>query len=233
MNKLLKIALVGFLLYPIFIMAQQKKAAKNTTQYTFSEMWIWEYKDGSGNKALMAIYREPVLNYWLLTPDDAGFRSTDEMSLWFILKPDGEVLQAFQEEGKSRNKKLVRHRLFPEKKTRLPGYWRGTGKTRYFGDTFSGFPEMKGMEYEVSYEKTNDKTAFFLAKAKVDGCMLSLFNDLDIDAKLPIRFPKDIPGDFIPLSEYTVFPAGSVQYGFKYISHTEYNIDLSEYMEVW
>lgn len=229
MNRFVKIALMGFLLFPLFIVAQQKKTIKSATQYNFSEMWIWECIDANGNKAQMAIYREPKLNYWLLTPDDAGFRETDEMTLWFMLKPNGEVLQSYQDGEKNQRKKLIKHQLYPDKKAILPDYWKATGKSRYFGDTFSGFPKIKGLEYKVSYTKTNDKSTLYLATTKADLSMLSLFNDLNIDAKLPIRFPKDIPGNFIALSENTVFPGGAVQYAFKYISQTEYHLNLSEF----
>lgn len=229
MNRFVKIALMGFLLFPLFVIAQQKKTIKSTTQYNFSEMWIWEYTDANGNKAHMAIYREPKLNYWLLTADDTGFREKDEMTLWFMLKPNGEVLQAYQDGEMNSSKKLIKHHLQPHKKNKLPDYWKATGKSKYFGDTFSGFPKIKGLEYKASYEKTNDKSTFYLATTKADLSMLSLFNDLNIDAKLPVRFPKDIPGNFIALSENTVFPGGAVQYNYRYISQTEYHINLSDY----
>ncbi len=227
MNRFVKIALIGFLMFPLFVVAQQKKTIKSTTQYNFSEMWIWEYTDGNGKKAEMAIYREPKLNYWLLTPYHAGFPKTDEMTLWFMLKPNGEVLQAYQDGEMNSGTKLIKHRLYPSQKAKLPEYWKATGNSKYFGDTFSGFPKIKGMEYKVGYEKTNTNSIFYIGKTKADMTMLSLFNELDIDAKLPIRFPKDIPDDFITLSENTVFPGGAVQYGFKYISQTEYHIKLS------
>jgi hypothetical protein len=229
MNGFFKITFIAFLLFPLFAVAQQKKTIKSTTQYNFSEMWVWEYTDANGKKAQMAIYREPKSNYWLLTPDDAGFRATDETTLWFLLKPNGEVLQAYQDGENDNRKKLVKYRLRPDNKKQLPGYWKATGKSKYFGDTFSGFPKIKGLEYKISYTKTNDKSKFYLATTKADLSMLSLFNDLSLDGKLPIRFPKDIPGHFITLSESTVFPGGAVQYNFRYISQTEYYINLSDY----
>ncbi len=229
MNRFVKIIFIGFLLFPLSGVAQQKKTIKGNTQYNFSEMWIWEYTNANGKKAQMAIYRQPKLNYWLLTPDDAGFREKDEMTLWFILKPNGEVLQAYQDGEKNSGKKLIKHRLYPDKKAKLPDYWKATGKSRYFGDTFSGFPKIKGLEYKVGYGKTNDKSTFYLATTKADLSVLSLFNDLNIDAKLPVRFPKDVPGNFITLCENTVFPSGAVQYIFKYISQTEYHLNLSEF----
>ncbi len=229
MNRFVKKMVTCFLLFPLFVAAQQKKTVKSTTKYNFSEMWIWEYTDANGKKAQMGIYREPKLNYWLLTPDDAGFRDVDEMTLWFILKPNGEVLQAYQDGEKNNRRNLIKHRLHPNKKIKLPDYWKATGKSKYFGDTYSSFSKIKGLEYIVSYENTDDKSTFYLATTKANLSALSLFNDLNIDAKLPIRFPKDIPGNFITLSENTVFPGGAVQYAFRYISQTEYYIDLSDF----
>lgn len=227
MKRFVKIVCIGFLLFPLFVVAQQKKTIKSTSQYNFSEMWIWEYTDANGKKGQMAIYREPKFNYWLLTPDDAGFRHTDEMTLWFILKPNGEVLQAYQDGEMNSRKKLIKHQLQLNKKIKLPDYWKPTGKTKKFGNTFSGFPKITGKEYKISYRKTIEQPTFYLASTKVNFSVLSHFNDLNIDAKLPVRFPKDIPGNYVTLSEYSVFPGkSSVQYSFKYISQTEYYIDL-------
>lgn len=228
MKRFIKIMVTGFLLFTLFVEAQQKKTIKNTTKYNFSEMWIWEYTDASGKKAQIGIYREPKLNYWLLTPDDAGFREVDQMTLWFILKPNGEVIQAYQDGEINSRKKLIKHSLHLDKKVKLPDYWKATGKSKYFGDTFSGFAKMKGTEYIISYEKTSEKSTFYLATTKTNFATLSCFNDLNIDAKLPIRFPQDIPDNFITLSEEPVLASGNVRYNFKSISQTEYEINLTD-----
>lgn len=220
---------IVLMLFASFAVAQQKKTVKSNTKYNFSEIWVWEYATANGKKEQMAIYREPKLNYWLLTPDDAGFRKTDEMSLWFIVKPNGEVLQAYQDGEMNSRKKLMKHHLHTSKKVKLPNYWKATGKSKKFGDTSLGFPKFAGKEYKASYEKTADKSTFYLAVTKADFSTLSLFNELNVDAKLPIRFPKVVPGNFVTLSENTVFPGGAVRYAFKYISQTEYHINLSEF----
>lgn len=218
---------IACMLFPFMVLAQKT----NAPQYNFSEVWIWEYIDVNGKKGQMGIYREPKLNYWLLTPDDAGFRETDEMSLWFILKPNGEVLQAYQDGEMNSRKKLMRHELHLNKTIKLPDYWRATGNTKKFGDTGLGFPTFTGKEYKVRYKKTNDQSTFYLAFTKADFSVLSFFNDLNIDAKLPVRFTKDIPGNYITLSEHTLFAGGTIRYQFKYISQTEYYIALSEYLK--
>ncbi|MCW5915204.1 MAG: hypothetical protein KIT66_11430 [Chitinophagaceae bacterium] len=203
-------------------------AQKTSSSINFTEVWVWEYENADGKKGEMAIYREPKLNYWLITPDDAGFREKDEMSLWFLLKPNGEVLQAYLDAVHS-SKQIMIHQLPLDIKRKLPGNWKARGKSEYFGDTHTGFPKMKGKEYHIRYEKSNEKTSIYLAYTNADAWVLPFFNDMNIDAKLPIRFPKDLPKNFVAVKEVTEYAeGGSVQYRFKNISHTEYYIDLNE-----
>lgn len=218
-----------FLLFPLLSFAQKKTIKNNNTTYNFSEVWVWEFSHNNENKREMAIYREPNLNYWLLTPDDANFRDTDEMSLWFIVKPNGEVIQAYQDAEDNDNIKLITHRLDPENKIRIPHYWKSTGKTKTFGSLDLGFEQFSGKEYKIQYEKINDQSVSYLGVTTADFGTISLFNNLNIDAKLPIRFPQDIPRKLVPLSENTTFTGGSVQYEFKYISPTVYYINLSDF----
>lgn len=233
MKRYINIICIGFMLFPILGLAQQKNTIKSNSKFNFTEVWVWGYSDSQGKKGEMAIYREPKLNYWLLTPDDAGFRETDEMSLWFILKPNGEVIQAYQEAEGRNTKKIIIHRLHSKNVMRLPHYWKSTGKTKYFGNSDLGFQKIVGKEYKVKYEKTNDQSIFFLASTKVDFGSLADFNSLNIDAKLPIRFPKDIPRNIVPLSENSAFAhGGTTQFEFKYISPTEYHINISEFKVV-
>ena len=195
-------------------------AQKTSSTIKFSEVWVWEYVNIDGKKGEMAIYREPKLNYWLITPDDAGFREQDEMSLWFLVKPNGEVLQAYQDAEHS-SKRIIKHQLPLLVKSKLPSNWKTTGKSQFFGDKNSGFPMMKGIEYQIRHEKTDEKTIVFLALTKAETWVLSFFNDLDSDAKLPVRFPKALPKNFVAVKEVVEFAGGgSVQYHFKQISHT-------------
>ena len=232
MKRYINIIYIVFLLFPVLGFAQQKKINKAATKYNFSEVWVWEYTYANGKKGEMALYREPKLNYWLLTPDDADFRETDEMTLWFIVKPNGEVIQAYQDGDANSKKMLITHRLTPDNIIRLPHYWKSTGKTKYFGDPNLGFQKLTAKEYKISYDKTNDQSLFFLATTKADFGSLALFNNLNIDAKLPIHFPKGIPRNLVALSENSVFAGGSVQYTFKYTAHGEYHINLSEFTAV-
>lgn len=233
MKRYIIIICIGFMLFPILGLAQQKKTIKSNSKFNFTEVWVWAYSDSQGKKGEMAIYREPKLNYWLLTPDDAGFRETDEMSLWFILKPNGEVLQAYQDGEMNSQKKIINHQLHTDKIVKIPYYWQSTGVAKKIGNPDLGFPSFTGKEYKVSYEKTNDRSVFYLAGTKADFSTLAHFNNLDIDAKLPIRFPQDIPRNIVPLSENSTFShGGTTQFEFKYISPTEYHINISEFKVV-
>lgn len=218
-------------LLPFALCGQRTIKKKEHQKFNFSEVWVWEYTDVQGKDKQMAIYREPKLNYWLLTPDDAGFRAADDMTLWFLLKPNGEAIQAYQDGESNSRKKLIKHHLRPHRKASLPEYWKSTGKIKTFGDTSLGFPEFTGKEYKVRYEKTSDRSTFYLASFKADFTMLSHFNDLNIEAKLPIRFPGDIPGNYAVLSEHSVTSNVLLSsYRLKFVSQTEYYIDLYDFV---
>lgn len=167
-------------------------AQKTSSTINFTEVWVWEYVNIDGKKGKMAIYHEPKLNYWLITPDDAGFRDKDEMSLWFLIKPNGEVLQAYQDAEHS-SKRIIKHQLPLYVKSKLPSNWKTSGKSQLFGDKQTGFSEMEANEYQIEYGKTSEKTTIYIAKTKSEAWVLSFFNDLLIEAKLPIQFPRDLP----------------------------------------
>lgn len=224
--------LLGALLYwslvilPFTGYAQYSKKAK---PLHFTEMWTWEYVQYDGKKGVMSLFREPKSNYWLLTADDAGFRETDEMTLWFIVKPNGEVLQAFQDGDITRIMALKELKLVVKRNKKLPTYWQSTSNTKVFGDPNLGFPAFRGRGYSINYLQSNDHTEFYIAQTSAHFSALALFNTLTIDAKLPINFPQDLPKHMVPLSEHTTFAGGGmVQYNFKYISQTEYYIQLPD-----
>ncbi len=207
----------------IFLFLHVACAQQQSTSISFSEIWVWEYEDTKGNKREMAIYREPKLNYWLLTPDDANFRDKDEMTLWFILKPNGEVIQAFQD-AEMNNLAVIKHQLSLKKITKLPKSWKPSGNVKSFGNTEYGFSTFSGKEYKIKYEKSDEKTSLFIGRSNADFSILALFNELNIEAKLPIQFPKNIPKNNITLLEHTVSSNFSLKYQYKYTTPTNYDI---------
>lgn len=225
MKRLTIISIIACTLLPLFVTAQQKRTG--STQYNFTEVWVWEYKGRDGKMGEMAIYREPKLNYWLLTAEAYG--NSDDMCDWILIKPDGTYYMAYKDAELGGGRTLLKMKQALPKVKSIPANWKASVKQKNFGNASMGFPVFRGKEYKVSYLKTNENSTFYLATTKANFAPLSVFNELDADAKLPIRFPKDIPGNFIPLSENTVFPGGLIQYSFKYISYTEYHLNLAEY----
>ncbi|MCB0512242.1 MAG: hypothetical protein R2760_08630 [Chitinophagales bacterium] len=223
MKRRINIALIVCLLSPFLGFAQPKQ---NLVQFNFTEVWVWEYTDSLNKKNEMAIYREPNFNYWLLTNE--AFGQSDEMSVWFLLKQNGEIIQAYQDGESNDSIQLMKYNLQFNNKTKLPTNWKATGNTKNFGDVSLGFPKFIGKEYKVSYSKTNKFSVFYLGTTKADFTMLTLFNELNIDAKLLVRFPKNIPANYIVMSEQTKFLNDSIQYNFKYISNAEYYVSFVE-----
>lgn len=216
--------LFALLFLPTLACNGQKAPAR---KYLFSEVWVWEYTGADGTKGEMAIYREPKLNYWLLTAEAYG--NTDDMCDWILLQPNGTCYLAYKDAELDGGGTLLKMKQAVPKVQSMPAYWKATGKSQYFGDKNSGFPLIKGKEYRVAYAKTSEKSTFYIAGTRADFGPLNIFNDLDTDARLPVRFPKDIPAHTITLSEETIASNYRVSYRFKYISHTEYHINLSEY----
>lgn len=212
-------SLLTFLLMIFFINTFAQKL-------NFTEVWVWEYTNLSGQKSEMAVYREPQSNYWLLTAESFG--STDEMTEWFVIKPNGEVLQKYQDAELNTLGKLIIHQIKIPTIQKLPTHWKKGKGIQYFGKTDLGFPKFKGTKYNVQYEKTNEQSEFYLGKTQANFQSLSLFNELNIEAKIPIQFPKNIPSDYLVLSEQTTFSDGVIAYEFRYISHTEYYIDIGK-----
>ena len=225
MKRLTLIPVILYVMLPLFAAAQQKKTAN--TAYNFTEAWVWEYNNASGNTSEIVLYREPKSNYWLLTPEAYG--NTDEMCDWILVQPDGTCYFAYKDAELGSGGTLLKMKLHPQKGNTIPTYWKATNQYKKFGNTAMGFPVFNGKEYKVSYLKTNEQSVFYLATTKANFAALSLFNELDIDAKLPVRFPKDIPGNYVPLSENSSGAGYKVQYNFKYVSHTEYHINTGQY----
>lgn len=225
MKRLIKLYMIAGLLFPLLVVAQQKKTA--STKYNFTEVWVWEYKGKDGKMGEMALYREPKLNYWLLTAEAYG--NTDDMCDWILVQPEGTCYFAYKDAEIGSGGSLLKVKLDLQQVKTLPTYWKAGSRYQKFGNAAMGFSMFNGREYQCAYTKTQEQTTFYLARTAAAFAPLAVFNELDVDAKLPIRFPKDIPGNYVVLSEDSNGAGYSVQYRFKYRSHTEYHIDLASY----
>lgn len=228
---------LGFLiLLPATLKAQKRHVVKmqNTHKIAippkniqFTEAWVWEYKTYEGEKGEMVIYRDPKTGYWLLTEE--AFGNTDGMCDWILAMPDGKYFFAYKSaEIGAKNSLLKEQYKFPVHK-KMPDYFKATGKKKSFGDAKMGFPLFNASAYNITYLKTSDKTTLYVANTTANLAPLYYFNDLIADAKLPIRFPQDLPGNKIAVAESTNINGTIVSYTFKYISPTDYHISLSDY----
>lgn len=100
------------------------------------------------------------------------------------------------------------------------------GLSKYFGEESFGFSKFTGKSYCVDYIKTNEKSIFFITDVEFNVAPLYVFNTLELEAKLPIDFPLHLPESMLVLSESTELPDKEISYKFKYISPTEYFIQL-------
>lgn len=228
------------ILAPSFIHAQGVIKKNNTRQIkknnvqllNFTEAWVWEYVNEFGEEGEMAIYREPNLNYWLLTREASYIN--DEMSEWFILTPNGEIWSGYQDGEWNAPKRLYKSTWAREHFTKVPEDWRASGKRQNFGRYDFGYPLFKGKGYTLSYATYIEASPIFVAPTQANMNPIYLFNNLEMDAKLPILFPHSVPGNLIVLSQ-TVHYGGRVPYSysfrFKYISPTEYYINLTDYVQ--
>lgn len=232
--KFLYIILLAAFCFNLNLNAQKKTNVKSLKKvndneikvYMFSEVWVWEYNNGA-EQGEMAIYRDPKSGHWLFTKE--AFGGTDEMTIWFIGKPDGSYISAYQDAETSSKPKLSYHSTdFPDIKT-IPRYWKAQKKSKQFGDINMGFPPYTATAHQRNYEGSTDKTLAYLCKTNINFQAIYQFNYLNIDAKLPIYFPSQLPNNILVADESTTMPYGNYTYTLKYVSHTEYHIDLSDY----
>lgn len=195
---------------------------KKTETLNFTEVWVWEYPDPDGNNREMAVYHHPKKNYWLFTPEAYG--ETDEMTEWIMAKPNGEYIQRYRDEDGQ--DKTVYHTLQFNTPAQLPAHYRGTGASRTYLDKSYGFPELKGKAYEVRFEKTTDQALYYLTEVKKNMLPVYYFNRLNTEAKLPVIFPKDLPGNRLVLEEEARSGGKNIRYRLRFVSHTEYYIRL-------
>lgn len=195
---------------------------KKTETLNFTEVWVWEYPDNDGKKQDMAIYHHPEKNYWLFTREAYG--PGGEMAEWILAKPGGEYIQRYRD---AHGQKITLYdTLHFDPPAKLPGHYQRTGASKTFGDWSLGFPEFKGTAYTVKFEKTTDTDLIYLVKTKKIMTPVYYFNRLNIEAKLPVTFPADLPADQLVLGEELHTAGKIIYYRFRLISPTEYYIDI-------
>src|SRR5690606_20015195 len=164
---------------------------KSLKSIQFTQVWVWEYQNDlvaesePGHKGELAVYYQPRLNYWLFTAEAYG--TSGEMYNWIVGKPDGSyILCATDEFGKQ---------VITKQNLEIP-----LNKTT-FNQNQLGFSKIEGREFKVVYGKTNDQSSVFVSDFKADFLPLYFFNRLNTEAKLPFRFPEDLPKQTLLLEE--------------------------------
>lgn len=213
----------------VFTNCQAQSNTVKKKEIKFDQAWIWEYtnttvpEDEIGHKGEVWVYYNEKLQYWLFTAESYGI--TGEMFNWILAKPDGTYIIDFTDEfGKTGRLEM---KAEVEKSKLLPEHYVANGKSNWYNQEDLGFPKFKGDGYSVTYEMVNDTSEFYLApNEKLNFAPIYLFNQLDSDAKLPIFFPVDLPGNWIYLEESTQMPQGEIQVKLTTITPTEYYINL-------
>ncbi len=207
--------------------------SNNNKELNFTQVWVWEYKnelkgvEEPGHHGEMVVYFNPELNYWLFNFESFG--TSGEMFEWVLGKPDGTyIILAKDESGKS---------IFWEEKLRfenvkkIPSYYKLMHEKEVFNENDYGYEKLTGKAYQIHYEKTEEKGKVYLTEYPYDFLPLYYFNQLNLEAKLPIHFPLDLPENSLILKEETRTPKGNIQFKLKMISHTEHYIFLNEKFE--
>ncbi|EID75388.1 hypothetical protein [Imtechella halotolerans] len=190
----------------------------------FTEAWVWEYIDSTSIKQEMVLYREPKTGSWLFTSE--AFGSTCEMCNWLLFMPNGNCYISYFDPALNGIEKIIVLSYETPIYKAIPSNWEPTGLSKYFGEESFGFSKFTGKSYCVDYIKTNEKSIFFITDVEFNVAPLYVFNTLELEAKLPIDFPLHLPESMLVLSESTELPDKEISYKFKYISPTEYFIQL-------
>lgn len=203
---------------------------KENSEINFTQAWVWEYKNELipenefGHQGEMVVYFHPELQYWLFTVEAYGV--SGEMFDWILAKPDGTYLiKAKDEFGKSIRweEKLE----FKEVK-HIPEYYFETGETKIFNQNDLGYEPILGKEFKMKYEKTEDETCIHLAEFPINFDPIYFFNQLNLEAKIPVDFPNNLPGNQLVLEDKTQLANGQIRYKLNEISNTEYFVDLHQ-----
>ncbi len=203
--------------------------SEDTVEYIFKESWTWEYEneweedDEYGRKGQITIFYLPEKNYWLFTGEAYGTRG--EMIDWVLGKPGGEYIICSTDEFG--DKDYERRFVTIREETELSKYFKPEDGQKIFGNKEFGFPLITGKKYKYDYDVPDEWTDFYLGIVKgVDFYSLYHYNNLDLEARMPYSFTRDLPGNTIILSDVSHIEGREVRANFKDRSYTLYYIYL-------
>ncbi|MDR7129769.1 hypothetical protein J2X69_002115 [Algoriphagus sp. 4150] len=208
--------------------------------YFFRQAWVWSFRnewipEGEfGSEGEMTVYYDPDSKSWLFTAESYGI--TDEMAEWIIAPSQDIYISAYQDEFG--NKHLYRDTLDMESRQPVEEalfssngneYLIALDSTRVFGTNSYGWPTITATAYAYKSDVSSLAAVCFLAETELDFSPLYLFNSRSGDARLPIHFPQDMPGNRIVAQEITRDAGRTVFYRLEAISDTEYHINFKDY----
>ena len=216
------------LLFSFFVLGQM--SYKENSEINFTQAWVWEYKNelipGNeiGHQAELVVYFHPELHYWLFTVE--AFGVSGEMLDWIIAKPDGTYLVKGKDEFG--NEVIWEERIEFSEESGISEAYRETGNSKIYNQNALGFEPILGKEYSVQFEKTEEESCFYLAESDLDFSPIYFFNQLNLEVKIPVHFPNNLPQNQLILEEETQTPNGRIQTKLKWISNTEYFVYLNQ-----
>lgn len=209
------------LFFLIFFCFEGSTAQKNIN---FTQQLTFEYQK-DGQKGEFSVFLEPKTSTWLLEKHETFAGKVDDIDYW-ILQPDGKIMILGTAENGKKTKLVFKNPLALKNKSTISG--KKTKNSKLFGKNTYGWQMLKGEQYQLDFGKGT--TNVYLSKVIFNCRPLLAYNfSLDVENYLPafysIDYPSFIPKNYLVIEETNK----SDYYRLKFISPTEYIIDLGNY----
>ena len=209
-------------------------------KYYFSTQITYSYhndsaEDDYNRSGEISIYIDEKSGTFLFTKESFG--NTGEMVDFVIADQQGNYIFGYTDEhGKKLRETLKSYKAsdknFQSKKVEndFNKYCQPTGNTKRFGENKYGWPAFKGTEYRMN-DMLSDSSTVFITASKYSFLPVFLFNQLQIETKLPVNFDfsKILPSKNLILQRSYVLEGSVSSFTLISASPTEYFIDLSDY----
>lgn len=201
-------------------------------KYYFSTQLTYSYRndfeeDPSNRSGEMSIYLDEKTGTFLFTQESYGV--SGEMVDFVIGDQEGNYIFGYTDEhGKKLREtiqvnKYIADSIFID--SLFQRYFSITSATKYFGNNTYGWPIKKGDEYQVNFEKTNEKSFVYLTKDVFSFLPVYHFNALESETKLPfnIDYSNTIPKNYSVLGQR--YDQGGIMYHLNLFSiHQQNNL---------
>jgi len=197
---------------------------KGQKNINFTQQLTFEYQK-DGQKGEFSVFLEPKTSTWLLEKNETFAGKIDDIDYW-ILQPDGKITILGTTENGKKIKFIYKNSLVLKSKTEISG--KKTKNSKFFGKNNYGWQTLQGEQYLLDVGK--GASNIYLSKVSFDCRPLLAYNfSLDVENYLPAFYSIDYPS-FIPKNYLVVEETNKSDYcRLKFISPTEYSIDLGSY----